>query len=124
MVIHGELDTGLVSGSDDGAGVSKSERHRLLGEDVLAGSGCGNCVGGVLIVAGRDVDRVDVAAEQFVEISREQIQVVVAPELESFLIGIEECLRGDVVGLEGGNHATGGDVAGSDEPKLEIRHGA
>ena len=60
-------DAGLLAGRDDLAGVGAVQRQRLFAQHMLAGLGGGERLFEMQFVGGRDVDGVDVGAEQRVE---------------------------------------------------------
>ena len=61
---HGEPDAGVAAGGDHGVRVVGRERHRLLDQDVFAGAGGGDGLGGVRSARRADADGVHVGAGQ------------------------------------------------------------
>ena len=110
-----EHDTVAVGGVDHGLGVGDAEGHGFLDQDVLAGFGGGDRFGQVLIIAGGDVDGVDVAGEELVKVGGLALDPAVGPVRKPARFVVVEPAYVDAEAGEGRQHPGHGDVAGPDQ---------
>ena len=122
VVVDGQDHAVPASRADHGLGVGDAEGHRLLDQDVLAGIGGGDRLPDVLVVAGGDVDRVDVAGQHLIEASGLALDPAVGPVPEPARLVVVEPSDSDPAGLEGRQHPGHGHVAGPEQTEGDPIH--
>jgi hypothetical protein len=79
MVVDSQDHAVAVGGVDHGLGIRDAEGNWLFDENVLSRVGGGNRFTQVLVIAGRDINGVDVAREKLVEVSGLTLNTAVGP---------------------------------------------
>ena len=114
MVVDREDDSVVGGGVDHGLGVGDAEGHWFLDKYVLAGGG-GDRFGHVMVIAGGDVDSVNVAGEELIQVGGLTLYAAVGPIGEPARLVVVEAAYADAECGEGGQHPSHSDVAGPDQ---------